>query len=70
MTTTIEATYENGVLKPAKPLALREGQHVRLTISDEDRTADSDGAFTAVVSEEALGRIWNDPTEDEAWAHL
>lgn len=26
--------------------------------------------FTALASEEALGKIWNDPSEDEAWADL
>lgn len=29
----IEAVYENGVLKPAKPLPLEERQHVHLTIT-------------------------------------
>ena len=29
---TVEAIYENGVLKPAQQLALREQQKVRLTI--------------------------------------
>jgi predicted DNA-binding antitoxin AbrB/MazE fold protein len=29
---TVEAVYENGVLKPAKPLELTEGQHVRVTV--------------------------------------
>jgi predicted DNA-binding antitoxin AbrB/MazE fold protein len=33
MTITVEATYENGVLKPKQPLALAEGRGVRLTIS-------------------------------------
>jgi predicted DNA-binding antitoxin AbrB/MazE fold protein len=38
MTITVEATYENGVLKPKQPLALIEGTEVRLAISllDED----------------------------------
>ncbi|HUG90756.1 MAG TPA: antitoxin family protein [Planctomycetaceae bacterium] len=30
---TVEATYENGVLKPKQPLALAEGAEVRLVIS-------------------------------------
>jgi len=33
MTITVEATYENGVLKPKQPLALAEGTEVRLAIS-------------------------------------
>ncbi len=33
MTITVEATYENGVLRPKEPLQLSEGTNVRLTIS-------------------------------------
>lgn len=38
MAITVEATYEDGFLKPARPLTLAEGAEVRLTISplDED----------------------------------
>jgi predicted DNA-binding antitoxin AbrB/MazE fold protein len=32
MTITIEATYENGVLKPLQPLTLGEHQRVQITI--------------------------------------
>jgi predicted DNA-binding antitoxin AbrB/MazE fold protein len=32
MTITVEATYENGVLKPAQPLPLPEQAQVRVTI--------------------------------------
>jgi predicted DNA-binding antitoxin AbrB/MazE fold protein len=32
MTITVEATYEDGVLKPAEPLALAEHQKVRVTV--------------------------------------
>jgi predicted DNA-binding antitoxin AbrB/MazE fold protein len=32
MTISVEATYENGVLKPAQPLQLQEHAKVRLTI--------------------------------------
>ena len=33
MTLTIEAIYENGVLKPTQPLALKEHEKVQVTIS-------------------------------------
>jgi predicted DNA-binding antitoxin AbrB/MazE fold protein len=33
MTLTIEAVYENGVLKPAQPLPLKEHEKVRITVS-------------------------------------
>jgi predicted DNA-binding antitoxin AbrB/MazE fold protein len=38
MTITVEATYENGVLRPKQPLVLPEGTEVRLAITllDED----------------------------------
>jgi predicted DNA-binding antitoxin AbrB/MazE fold protein len=32
MTITVEATYENGVLKPAQPLPLKEHERVQVTI--------------------------------------
>ena len=32
MDLNVEATYENGVLKPAQPLPLREHEKVRLTV--------------------------------------
>ncbi len=40
MTLTIEAVYENGVLKPKQPLALAEGAEVRLTLSLVDQDYD------------------------------
>ncbi len=43
MNLTIEAIYENGVLKPAQPLPLKENETVRITIeprlSRAERTA-------------------------------
>jgi predicted DNA-binding antitoxin AbrB/MazE fold protein len=33
MPITIEAVYENGVLKPKQPLALTEGTEVRLSVT-------------------------------------
>lgn len=32
MTITVEAVFENGVLRPTQPVALAEGAHVRVTI--------------------------------------
>lgn len=34
MAITIEAVYENGVLKPLQPLFLREHQQVRITVAE------------------------------------
>jgi predicted DNA-binding antitoxin AbrB/MazE fold protein len=33
MAVTVEAVYENGVLKPAQPLPFREHQKVQVTVS-------------------------------------
>jgi predicted DNA-binding antitoxin AbrB/MazE fold protein len=40
MTLTVQATYENGVLKPDAPLPLREHEKVRLTIEPEPTWAE------------------------------
>lgn len=34
MTKTLQAVYENGVLRPLEPLPLKEHQQVTLTVSD------------------------------------
>jgi predicted DNA-binding antitoxin AbrB/MazE fold protein len=34
MAITVEATYENGALRPLQPLHLRDGQQVRITIEE------------------------------------
>jgi predicted DNA-binding antitoxin AbrB/MazE fold protein len=34
MPKTLQAVYENGVLRPLEPLALEEHQHVTVTVSD------------------------------------
>jgi predicted DNA-binding antitoxin AbrB/MazE fold protein len=43
MTLTVEAVYENGVLKPTQPLPLKEHEKVRVSIEPElswaERTA-------------------------------
>jgi predicted DNA-binding antitoxin AbrB/MazE fold protein len=39
MTLTVEAVYENGVLKPARPLPLRDHEKVRVTVVREASVA-------------------------------
>jgi predicted DNA-binding antitoxin AbrB/MazE fold protein len=36
MTTSVEAVYENGVLRPLTPLALPEGQRVQVFVASEE----------------------------------
>jgi predicted DNA-binding antitoxin AbrB/MazE fold protein len=40
MTLTLEAIYENGVLKPRTPLPLADGAAVRLTLATADEDYD------------------------------
>ncbi len=42
MTETVKAVYENGVLRPLRPLKLRERQTVRLQIVPEELTDSED----------------------------
>ena len=39
MAITIEATYENGMLKPAEPLPLAENQRITVTIHESAQSA-------------------------------
>jgi predicted DNA-binding antitoxin AbrB/MazE fold protein len=58
---TIEAIYEDGVLKPSQPLALREHEKVRITIESDvswaERTA---GMLGWTGDPEILRRIAED----------
>jgi predicted DNA-binding antitoxin AbrB/MazE fold protein len=36
MSLTVEAVYENGVLKPVQPLPLKEHEKVRITVEQGD----------------------------------
>ncbi len=59
MTTTVEATYENGKIVLPGPLSLPEKSRVRVTIeSDLER-----GAWLK-LSEESLTRIWDNADDD------
>jgi predicted DNA-binding antitoxin AbrB/MazE fold protein len=53
MTITFDATYENGVLKPQKPLSLAEGAQVRVTLHPIEEGPDP---LAAVIGIGASGR--------------
>jgi predicted DNA-binding antitoxin AbrB/MazE fold protein len=61
MPLTIEAIYENGVLKPSQPLPLKEHETVRITIEPQiswaERTA---GLLKWTGDPEVLRRIAED----------
>lgn len=62
MTLTVEAIYENGVLRPDKPLPLKEHEKVRVTVEPEltwaERTA---GMLPWTGDPEVLRRIATEP---------
>jgi predicted DNA-binding antitoxin AbrB/MazE fold protein len=51
MTVTVEAIYENGVLKPKQPLELKEGTEVRLAISPLEEDYDPLDAVIGICTE-------------------
>jgi predicted DNA-binding antitoxin AbrB/MazE fold protein len=48
MTLTVEAIYENGVLKPKQPLVLAEGTEVRLSVTPIPEDHDPLGAVIGI----------------------
>ncbi|NJL47735.1 MAG: antitoxin family protein [Leptolyngbyaceae cyanobacterium SM2_5_2] len=56
MSLTIEAIYEDGVLKPIQPIALPEGAHVSLVIETDSelQVEESPSAILAAISSPAL----------------
>jgi predicted DNA-binding antitoxin AbrB/MazE fold protein len=53
MAITIEAVYENGVLKPAKPLPLQENEKVQVTVQRAlSRVRQTDGLLGWTGSQE------------------
>jgi predicted DNA-binding antitoxin AbrB/MazE fold protein len=65
MTVTVEAIYENGVLKLAQPLTLAEGQKVRVTVQDQPSVADRiDGMFAWTGDPAVLDYIIHSPDLD------
>jgi predicted DNA-binding antitoxin AbrB/MazE fold protein len=51
MTETVTAVYENGVLRPLRPLKLRERQTVRLQIVPEEPTESEDESAVRMLVE-------------------
>ena len=61
----VEAVYENGVLKPARPLPLKEKEHVRLTVEpDDDPVGRTYGLLHWTGDPETLRRFALDPALD------
>jgi predicted DNA-binding antitoxin AbrB/MazE fold protein len=65
MTITIEATYENGVLKPSQPLPLKEHEKVRISVhSDRSPLLEAYGIMGFKGTAEELERFALDPEFD------
>ncbi len=56
MTTTVRATYANGVLTPVEPLDLDEGEQVTVSIEDAPL---SDGASSGEACSESLLQMFD-----------
>jgi len=62
MSITIEAIYENGILKPIQPLPLKEHEKVTLTIQPAPSVARQTAGMVPWTGEvETLERITRDP---------
>jgi predicted DNA-binding antitoxin AbrB/MazE fold protein len=62
MSITIDATYEDGVLKPAQPLPLKEHEQVKVTIEPKISIArQTAGMIPWTGDMETLDRLINDP---------
>jgi predicted DNA-binding antitoxin AbrB/MazE fold protein len=65
MPITVEAIYEDGVLKPSQPIALKEHEKVRLTVHTQtdwvERTA---GIIPWTGDADTLRRFAEDPELD------
>jgi predicted DNA-binding antitoxin AbrB/MazE fold protein len=67
MSLEVEATYENGVLKPSQALPLQEGQKVNLTIQSVGSPAKRFcGSLRWTRDPEELRRYLDDA--DESWS--
>jgi len=64
MAITVEATYANGVLKPAQPLPFPEEQKVRVTVSPVSKLADLYGIMGFKGTAEEADYFASDPELD------
>jgi predicted DNA-binding antitoxin AbrB/MazE fold protein len=65
MALTVEAIYENGILKPTQPWPLQEHEKVRITIeSSRNWVAETAGILRWTGTPEELQRFAEDPDLD------
>lgn len=63
MTTVVDAVYEQGWLKPLKPLLLPEHARVQLTLTAET-AADVERHEWLAQSERTLMKVWDNSADD------
>jgi predicted DNA-binding antitoxin AbrB/MazE fold protein len=66
----VEAVYEQGVLRPLRPLALAEQQHVRITISESPIVVSEKDAAILERARLEVSTLVTPPTIDEVRAAL
>lgn len=62
MSTTLEAIYEDGLLRLARPLALPS--HSRVTVTVEMPEEDTERRHWLAASEATLRKTWDNPADD------
>ena len=69
MLRTVEAVIdENGTVRLLEAVQLTATRRALVTILED--TPDTGISETALLSEQALAKDWDQPEEDEAWSHL
>ena len=63
MTTVVDAVYEQGWLKPLKPLLLPEHARVQLTLTEETSEGVERREWLA-QSERTLMKVWDNSADD------
>ena len=58
MTLTVEAVYENGVLKPIQPLPLKEHERVQVTIQPTTSRARLTAGETVSLRSQPRAQLW------------
>ena len=61
MSTSFEAVYEDGVLKPNGPLPLNEHEKVRVTVESKSLARQTAGMLAWTGDAESLRRLAEDP---------
>jgi predicted DNA-binding antitoxin AbrB/MazE fold protein len=64
MSITVEAVYENGVLKPSEPLPFKEHEKVRITVKAGGRVRQSAGLMGWTGSQEDADFVASSPELD------